>query len=296
MPETSMEKEIEKYIQNIKKMSGNTQVSYGRDLKKMQEYFYQQNIQRIEEITETNLNSYMLYLEKSHKASSTVSRNVASIRAFFQFLQKEHRIDTDPTENLKPPKIEKKLPQILSMEEVELLLEQPSAKNAKGLRDKAMLELLYATGIRVSELIHLELKDINLSIDYIICREAEKERIVPFGRAAKKALQSYYEQGREKLLKGQESSYVFINCSGKPMSRQGFWKILKSYASLAGIEKDITPHTLRHSFAAHLVQNGADLRSVQEMMGHSDISSTQIYVDVNVNRIRDVYTQAHPRK
>lgn len=295
----TIEKGIEKfllYIQNIKKMSGNTQVSYGRDLKKMQEYFYQQNIQRIEEITETNLNSYMLQLEKSHKASSTVSRNVASIRAFFQFLQKEHLIYTDPADHLRPPKIEKKLPQILSMEEVEVLLEQPSVKTVKGLRDKAMLELLYATGIRVSELIHLERKDINLTIDYIICRDAEKERIVPFGQAAKKALQVYYEQGREKLLKGQESSYAFVNCSGKPMSRQGFWKILKSYAVSAGIEKDITPHTLRHSFAAHLVQNGADLKSVQEMMGHSDISSTQIYVDVNVNRIRDVYTQAHPRK
>lgn len=295
----SVESEIEKfiwYIHNIKKMSGNTELSYERDLKKMASYFGEQQIQDVGSITETNLNSYMLYLERSRFAPSTVSRSVASIRAFFQFLCREHAIQEDPAESLKPPKVEKKLPEILTVEEVDLLLEQPSVTTPKGIRDRAMLELLYATGIRVSELIHLKLEDLNLSIGYITCREDGKERIIPFGNSAKKAISLYLKQTREAFLHQESSDLLFTNCSGKTMSRQGFWKLLKAYASAAGIDKDITPHTLRHSFAAHLIQNGADLRSVQEMMGHSDISSTQMYVDVNMNRIREVYKKAHPRK
>lgn len=284
------------YLHNTKKTSGNTEVSYERDLKKMAQYFAaEQQITDITQITETSLNSYMLYLERNHFAASTVSRSVASMRAFFQYLYKEHLISSDPSENLKPPKVEKKMPEILSIEEVDLLLRQPSERTPKGIRDKAMLEMLYATGIRVSELIHLEITDVNMQMGYINCRDAEKERIIPFGNAAKRALQAYLNGIRDSFLRDEHSKILFTNCSGKPMSRQGFWKVLKAYAREAGIEKDITPHTLRHSFAAHLVQNGADLKSVQEMMGHSDISTTQMYLNMNVHKIRDVYAKAHPR-
>ena len=205
-------------------------------------------------------------------------------------------MEGNPAEKLKAPKIEKKLPDILSVEEVELLLKQPKENTAKGIRDRAMLELLYATGIRVSELISLKVKDINLKLGYLTCSSGERERVIPFGTTAKQAVEHYMEGARKILLGEQESDYLFLNCSGKSMSRQGFWKVLKGYAASAGIQQDITPHTLRHSFAAHLVQNGADLKSVQEMMGHSDISTTQIYMNMNIHKIRDVYMKAHPRK
>ena len=176
------------------------------------------------------------------------------------------------------------------------LLEQPSGDTPKALRDRAMLELLYATGVRVTELISLKLSDIHMAMNYIVCRDGDKERVIPFGENAKGALDRYLKNGREGLLKGQESEYLFINCSGKMMSRQGFWKLVKQYAAKAGISCDITPHTLRHSFAAHLVQNGADLKSVQEMLGHSDIATTQVYLNMNVERVRSVYREAHPRR
>ena len=284
------------YLHNTKKTSGNTEVSYERDLKKMAHYFEtEQHIYDVSRITETSLNSYMLYLERKQFSPATVSRSVASMRAFFQYLYKEHQISSDPSEGLKPPKVEKKMPEILTVKEVDLLLSQPSSRTPKGIRDKAMLELLYATGIRVSELISLKITDVNLPMGYINCHDTEKERIIPFGNTAKKALVAYLNGVRESFLKDEKSQVFFTNCSGKPMSRQGFWKVLKAYARSAGIEKDITPHTLRHSFAAHLVQNGADLKSVQEMMGHSDISTTQMYVNMNVHKIRDVYAKAHPR-
>ena len=294
-----MENEIQNfisYLHNTKKTSGNTEVSYERDLKKMMRYFEgEQHITEVSRITETNLNSYMLYLENRHFAPSTVSRSVASMRAFFQYLTRERVIDKDPSEHLKPPKVEKKMPEVLTVREVDLLLAQPSQETPKGIRDKAMLELLYATGIRVSELIHLTWPDVNLSMGYITCRERDKERVIPFGSVARRALHHYLADARKVFVGNQETEVLFTNCSGKPMSRQGFWKILKGYAASAGIEKDITPHTLRHSFAAHLIQNGADVRSVQEMMGHSDISTTQMYVNMNVYKIRDVYAKTHPR-
>lgn len=294
-----MENEIQNfisYLHNTKKTSGNTEVSYERDLKKMMRYFEgEQHITEVSRITETNLNSYMLYLENRHFAPSTVSRSVASMRAFFQYLTRERVIDKDPSEHLKPPKVEKKMPEVLTVREVDLLLAQPSQETPKGIRDKAMLELLYATGIRVSELIHLTWPDVNLSMGYITCRERDKERVIPFGSVARRALHHYLADARKVFVGDQETEVLFTNCSGKPMSRQGFWKILKGYAASAGIEKDITPHTLRHSFAAHLIQNGADVRSVQEMMGHSDISTTQMYVNMNVYNIRDVYAKTHPR-
>lgn len=285
------------YLHNTKKTSGNTELSYERDLRKMMFYFEkEQHIQNLSQITETNLNSYMLYLERNHFAPSTVSRSVASMRAFFQYLVKEHKIDCDPSEHLKPPKVEKKLPEILTIEELDLLLAQPDENTKKGMRDKAMLELLYATGIRVSELIHLRVEDVNLLMGYINCRDQGKERIIPFGNTAKKAIQKYLNCVREQIVQNTDCSYLFTNVSGKVMSRQGFWKIIKGYANAAGIEKDITPQTLRHSFAAHLIQNGADLQSVQEMMGYADISMTQVYQNLNTYRVREVYAKAHPRK
>lgn len=288
--------EFIQYLHNVKKMSHNTEVSYERDLKKMSTWLNEQGIGSVNRVTRTNLNSYMLYLEREQLAPATVSRSVAAIRAFFQYQVKEHQLAADPSEGLKPPKVEKKMPEILTVEEVDLLLAQPDDKSPKGIRDKAMLELLYATGIRVSELIHLNLSDVNMQLGYITCTEHEKDRIVPFGNTAKRALERYVKESRGALLCAREEVYLFLNCSGKPMSRQGFWKVLKGYVNQAGIMADITPHTLRHSFATHLLQNGADLKSVQEMLGHSDISTTQMYLNMGIYKMRDVYTRAHPRK
>ena len=284
------------YLHNTKKSSGNTEVSYERDLKKLDQFLREQGIDDVTQVTATNLNSYMLYMERRRLAPSTVSRSVASIRAFYQYLVKIKEISENPSESLHPPKVEKKMPEILTVEEVDLLLAQPKGNTPKGMRDRAMLELLYATGIRVSELIHLELSDVNLQLGFLTCRESGRERMVPFGSVAKKALQAYLTEARPGFVKEEDCPLLFTNCSGKVMSRQGFWKILKGYAGAAGIQADITPHTLRHSFAAHLLQNGADLKSLQEMLGHSDISTTQIYVKASGNKIRDVYTKAHPRK
>lgn len=284
------------YLHNVKKMSVNTEMSYRRDLGKLQKYLESQNIFQMDKITEKNLNSYILHLEKNGFAAATVSRNIASIKAFFHYCTKEWNLQEDPSEKLKSPKIEKKIPEILTMEEVVRLLEQPKGDTPKENRDKAMLELLYATGIRVSELINLEITDVNMQMNYIVCRDANKERVIPFGNEARHALIRYLKSSRAVMIEDSESTVLFVNCSGQKMSRQGFWKLIKYYAKKAGIMADITPHTLRHSFAAHLVENGADLRSVQEMLGHSDISTTQIYATMNHNRIREVYTRAHPRR
>ena len=284
------------YLHNTRGTSKNTEVSYERDLRKLEQFLIREGIQDVEQVTSTALNSYIMYMEREKFAPSSISRSIASIRAFFQYLCKENGWEENPAELLKAPKIEKKMPGILTIDEVDLLLKQPKANTAKGIRDRAMLELLYATGIRVSELISLTTNDINLKLGYLTCSTSEKERVIPFGSIARRAVEHYMEGAREELLGVNKSHLLFVNCSGKSMSRQGFWKVLKSYAASAGIQQDITPHTLRHSFAAHLVQNGADLKSVQEMMGHSDISTTQIYLNMNMNKIRDVYMKAHPRR
>ena len=284
------------YLHNTRGTSKNTEVSYERDLKKLEQYLTEEGIETGEQVTSTVLNSYVLYMERRNFAASSISRSIASIRAFFQFLCQKDGWKENPAEKLKAPKIEKKLPDILTVEEVDLLLRQPKGNTAKGIRDKAMLELLYATGIRVSELIGLKVNDINLKLGYLNCSSGGRERVIPFGTTAKQAVENYMAKSRAQLLGEGKSDFLFLNCSGKSMSRQGFWKVLKGYAASAGIHQDITPHTLRHSFAAHLVQNGADLKSVQEMMGHSDISTTQIYMNMNIHKIRDVYMTAHPRK
>lgn len=283
------------YLHNIKKTSENTQMSYHRDLVKVKNYMQEQGIADVKKITATNLNSYILYLEKNKFSAATISRNIASLKAFYHYMCKEGMVAEDITEVLHAPKIEKKMPGILSTEEVVRLLEQPSGDSSKEIRDKAMLELLYATGIRVTELITLKVSDINMQMGYIVCKDSDKERIIPFGNAARDALIRYLQKARPAIVTDSESEYLFANCSGQPMSRQGFWKLVKFYAKRAGIVSDITPHTLRHSFAVHLVENGADLRSVQEMLGHSDISTTQVYMNMSRNRLREVYAKAHPR-
>lgn len=266
------------YLHDFRKISHNTEVSYKRDLKKAAEYFEEQNVPDITKATETNLNSYLLYLERDHMSPATVSRNIASLRSFYQYLLRVHRIEDDPSVSLKSPKVEKKVPEILTVEEVQKLLEQPNIQTDKGIRDETMLLILYSTGIRVSELVNLKVEDLNLEVGYLTCRENGKERTIPLSAETEEKIRTYMESARTRLLKGRDSEYLFSNCSGSPMSRQGFWKILKSYSAAAGITKDITPHTLRHSFAAHMLKNGADIRNVQKMMGHADIATTQMYM------------------
>ena len=283
------------YLSVEKNASYNTQISYERDLKKLTEYLLMQGVTKVQEVSETSLNSYVLYLEKQGKAASTVSRYIASFKGFFEYCLKHGVITQDPAERLKPPKVEKKFPQILTIEETQKLMDGPDLQCDKGIRDRAMLELLYATGIRVSELISLKIEDMNLSMEYVICHEKSKDRVIPFGGEAKNALVNYLEKTRSQMIGNTESEYLFVNCSGKPMSRQGFWKLIKYYVDKAGIEKEITPHTFRHSFAAHLLENGADVQSVQKMMGHADISTTQMYVEMQAGNVRDVYKKFHPR-
>jgi integrase/recombinase XerD len=293
-----MEKEISAfvaYLHNIKHTSNNTELSYKRDLAKVEHFMASRGITEVSAVSKQDLSDYVQYLEDNNFAAATVSRNIASLKAFYHFMAAEQMVQEDISDNLKAPRIQKKMPAIMTPDEVVRLLEQPSGDSPKEIRDKAMLELLYATGIRVTELITLKVSDVNMQMSVILCKDRNKERIVPFGTAAKNALARYLDSTRASMLENKASDVLFVNCSGQPMSRQGFWKLIKYYAKKADIKADITPHTLRHSFAAHLVENGADLKSVQEMLGHSDISTTQIYANLNHNHIREVYAKAHPR-
>ena len=283
------------YLHNVKKTAENTAMSYRRDLNKWADYMESLNITDVNQITVEHLKDYIQYLDEMQFKTATVSRNIASIKALYHYMYKEKLVKEDISDCLRAPKVEKKMPEIMTMNEAVSLLEQPTGDSPKEIRDRAMLELLYATGIRVTELITLKLSDLNMQMGYLICRDGSKERMIPFGNKAKNAVFKYMENARNALLVEYDTDVLFVNCSGQPMSRQGFWKLIKFYAKKAGIESEITPHTLRHSFAAHLVENGADLRSVQEMMGHSDISTTQIYANMNHNHLREVYKKAHPR-
>ncbi len=283
------------FLEKDKRLSQNTLQSYKRDIEQYTTYLNGINIHTITKTSKTTIIVYLLYLQKKGRATSTISRNLASIRSFYQYVEKSGIIDYNPTSGLESPKVEKKLPQILSTQEVELLLEQPKCVDLKGYRDKAMLELLYATGIRVSELISLDISDLNLDIGFILCNKVSRERMIPIGSMAISALKSYIAKSRSLMIQDHEEKALFVNLNGKRLTRQGFWKIIKQYKNQAKISKDITPHTLRHSFAAHLLENGADLRSIQEMLGHSDISSTQIYAQIAKNKIREVYKKTHPR-
>lgn len=293
-----MEAYVEKFINFLerdKRLSLNTLQSYKRDIEQYITYLKEINATNIAATNKTTVIAYLLHLQKKGRATSTISRNLASIRSFYQYLHKIKIMDNDPTSELESPKVEKKLPQILSTQEVELLLDQPKCLDLKGIRDKAMLELLYATGIRVSELISLNVEDINLELGFIKCNKGSRERSIPIGSISVSAVQEYLSKSRNFLIQDSEEEALFVNVNGRRLTRQGFWKIIKHYKNQANINKDITPHTLRHSFAAHLLENGADLRSIQEMLGHSDISSTQIYAQLAKNKIKEIYKKTHPR-
>ena len=297
-----MEQIIEAFIEylNVRmKKSNNTLMSYRRDLLKLVKYLNGKGITEWSKVTEKDLSDYSEYLTANNSAPASISRSIASTKALYNYMIKEKpeaNVTVDVAQGLKAPKIEKKMPDVLSEREVTLLLNQPNGDTPKQIRDKAMLELLYATGIRVSELINLKVSDINLQMGYIEFKDTAKGRVIPFGHEAKNALLKYITDTRDVMVDNKDSDILFANCQGDTMSRQGFWKIIKYYAKKAGIESDITPHTLRHSFAAHLVENGADLKSVQEMLGHSDISTTQVYANLSHKHLREVYDKAHPRK
>ena len=292
-----MEKQIKlflEFLQNEKKLSDNTLQSYKRDIIQYQNYIEENQI-NYTKVSKEDIRTYLNYLKKVGKKSSTISRNLASIRSFYQFLIRNRKIKNDPTEDVQSPKVEKRIPSVLTAQEVELLLEQPKDVDLKGTRDKAMLEFAYATGMRVTEIINLNIENVNIEEGYVICRTGAKQRNIPLGSLSLSALKEYIEDARPILIKNEREKALFVNVNGKRLTRQGFWKIVKYYKEQAHITKDITPHVLRHSFATHLLQNGADLKAIQTMLGHSDISSTQVYMQFQDSGLKDIYQKAHPR-
>ena len=285
----------ESFLLNMKHASANTVASYMRDIRQFSAYLSEVEELPAESCDRDCICRYVQHLTNQGKSPATISRTIASLKSFYRFCVDSGLLAENPVHNIPQPKAEKKLPQILTGREVELLLEQPKCVDMKGYRDKAMLELLYATGIRVSELIALNVPDVNLNVGVIRCCSKDKDRVIPLYPAAIRALTEYIEFIRPQMLASPDEKSLFVNISGERMSRQGFWKIIKSYQAKAGIEKTITPHTLRHSFAAHLLENGADLHSIQEMLGHADISSTQIYSQLVKKQLKDVYQKSHPR-
>lgn len=292
-----MEKQIKlflDFLENEKKLSANTLQSYRRDIVQYQDYLDSQGLVYTK-IGQQEIKDYIEYLKKEDKKTSTISRNLASIRSFYQYQLRTKKVKKDPTEGMQSPKIEKKAPSILSSEEVELLLEQPNNVDLKGIRDKAMLEFAYATGMRVTEIISLNIEDVDFEKAYVTCSNGLKKRNIPLGKISLKALSDYVKDARPVMIKSEDEKALFVNVNGKRLTRQGFWKIIKYYKEQAHISKDITPHVLRHSFATHLLQNGADLKSIQMMLGHSDISSTQVYMKYQDDGIKNIYRKAHPR-
>lgn len=295
-----MRNELQSFIHFLSDERGlarNTLESYQRDITQYLSYLQDQGIQSLTDTKKLQISNYLMHLKKVGKAAATQSRNIVSIRAFYQYLVRERLMEQDPTMHIETPKQEKKIPNVLTIAEVESLLDAPQIESPNGMRDKAMLEVLYATGIRVSELISLDLDNVNLELGFVRCvGTALKERIIPLGGIAAEYVSSYMKMMRPRLLKHSETEQaLFINHLGTRITRQGFWKIIKKYAGETQIVKEITPHTLRHSFAAHLLENGADLRSVQEMLGHADISTTQIYTQVTRGKMKEVYDRSHPR-
>ncbi|MCI9286496.1 MAG: site-specific tyrosine recombinase XerD [Clostridia bacterium] len=292
-----MEKQIDNFLEFIKedkKLSENTLQSYRRDIVQFEEYVNSNKLNYLK-VTEEDMKNYFSHLQEVGKKTSTISRNIASIRSFYQFLVRNKKVKKDPTDKIQSPKVEKKAPTILSSSEIELLLEQPKNVDLKGIRDKAMLEFAYATGMRVTEIISLDIDDINLKDGLVTCKTRTRQRNIPLGSLSLKALADYIENSRPILIKDEKVKALFVNTNGKRLTRQGFWKIVKYYKEQAHITKDITPHVLRHSFATHLLQNGADLKSIQTMLGHSDISSTQVYMQFQDESIKNIYKHAHPR-
>ena len=292
-----MDKQIKlflEFLQNDKKLSNNTLQSYKRDIQQFRDYVNNNNI-NYAKAKEEDIKNYLEELKKEGKKTSTASRSLASIRSFYQFLLRTKKAKGDPTVSIQSPKIEKRVPSVLTSEEVELLLDQPKDIDLKGTRDKAMLEFAYATGMKVTEIIDLDIDDVNFSEDTVTCTNGKKSRTIPLGALAERALREYVEQARPILIKDENTKALFVNVNGSRLTRQGFWKIVKYYKEQAHIDKDITPHVLRHSFATHLLQNGADLKSIQAMLGHSDISSTQVYAQFQDSGLKDIYRKAHPR-
>ena len=282
------------FLENEKKVSANTLQSYKRDLKQFEKYI-EENEEDYSKITDEGIKEYISYMQEIGKKPSTISRGLASIRSFYQYEVKNRAVEKDPTEGIQSPKIEKRVPSVLTSNEVALLLEQPKNVDLKGTRDKAMLEFAYATGMRVTEIISLNVEDVNLERGYVTCKNNKKERTVPIGNMSLKALKEYIVNARPTMIKEENERALFVNVNGQRLTRQGFWKIIKYYKEQAHIEKDITPHVLRHSFATHLLQNGADLKSIQTMLGQSDILSTQIYMQFQDESLKNVYKKAHPR-
>ena len=292
-----MEKKIKlflEFLQKDKKLSDNTLQSYKRDITQYESYINEENLQYLK-VTKDDIKKYLENLKNIGKKTSTISRNLASIRSFYQYLVRTKKIKEDPTEGIQSPKVEKRVPNVLTSKEVELLLEQPKAVDLKGIRDKAMLEFAYATGMRVTEIINLNIDDLNLKEGYVSCNNASKQRNIPLGAISINALKEYIKKARPYLIKSEDEKSLFVNINGKRLTRQGFWKIVKFYKEQAHIDKDITPHVLRHSFATHLLQNGADLKAIQVMLGHSDISSTQVYMQFQDEGLKNIYKKAHPR-
>ena len=286
---------FEKYLVEDKKSSTNTLSSYLRDIRQLGDYLDTHSENNIHEATAEDLGDYIASLRSMGKSVATVSRSIASLKCLYSHLFIKQLITVNPAQGLVPDKCTQKLPEILTSKEVELLLAQPDCVDSKGYRDRAMLEMLYATGIRVTELIDLNVSDVNIDAGVIRCHSRNKERFIPMYPAAIKALNDYMVLVRPQMILLPDEQSLFVNVSGERMSRQGFWKIVKYYQRKAGIEKDITPHTLRHSFAAHLLENGADIHAIQEMLGHADISSTQMYSQLVKKQLKDVYNRAHPR-
>ena len=283
------------YLRDEKHASENTIASYLRDVRQFEMYLRSVVEIPLEKCKQNHVEGYLTYMTGKGKSAASVARGVASLKSFYNFLLSIGEVHSNPAKGVTPVRAERKYPQILTGKEVELFLEQPQCVDPKGYRDHAMLELLYATGIRVSELIALNVDDVNFSAGMLRCSSHGKERMIPLYHTAIKALQDYVRDIRPQLILSSDEEALFVNMNGERMSRQGFWKIIKHYQEKARIDKDITPHTLRHSFAAHLLENGADLRSIQEMLGHADISSTQIYSHMVKQKLKDVYQKAHPR-
>lgn len=284
-------KAYENYLAKVKQASANTISSYMRDIRQFAEWLDVDVL----DATQQNISNYLHFIEQDGRSAATVSRSLASLKNFYAYLVSSGFCEKTPVTDIRVKRGEKKLPQILTGREIELLLAQPVCVDPKGYRDKAMLEVMYATGIRVSELIDLDIDDVNLELGAIKCNSAKKSRAIPLYPAALRALTIYIRDVRESMLAAADETALFVNVNGSRMSRQGFWKILKHYQESAHIEKEITPHTLRHSFAVHLLENGADIGSLQELMGHSDISSTQMYTQLINQKLKSVYEKCHPK-
>ena len=284
----------ENYLSKVKQASANTIASYMRDLRQFDRWLKSQDIDVVD-ASQLNISQYLAHLEEDGRSGATVSRSLASLKNFYSYVVSSGFLEKTPVSDIKVDRGEKKLPQILTGREIELLLAQPVPVDLKGIRDKAMLEVMYATGIRVTELIQLDVDDVNLDLGTIKCAGTKKSRSIPLYPAALRALTTYINDTRSSMVADPTERALFVNISGVRMSRQGFWKILKHYQETARIEKDITPHTLRHSFAVHLLENGADLGSLQELMGHSDISSTQLYTHMVNQKLKSVYEKCHPK-